>query len=209
MNTTLRCYEWSKALKPIRKLTSPTSWFCYNLLVYLPPMKVWRGNQHYSAPVSCLNKGRGPALWRAFKNPNLLLVLRVFMLSLFYWTLWWLSLHLTGFDELTCHCGLEVIFPPIPCGIRPPECRQMCSRVHACEHVVSHSCHSEAECPPCVVLTTKLCRGGHEVSNTTDFPSIHISCHFMQYLLKFMWNDFRKRLTVTLRLTFHSTASRS
>ena len=39
-----------------------------------------------------------------------------------------------GFDELTCHCGASVIYPPVPCGTRPPECTQTCARVHECDH---------------------------------------------------------------------------
>ena len=40
----------------------------------------------------------------------------------------------SGFDELTCHCGASVIYPPVPCGTRPPECTQTCARVHECDH---------------------------------------------------------------------------
>lgn len=39
-----------------------------------------------------------------------------------------------GFDELSCHCGASVIYPPVPCGTRPPECTQTCARVHDCDH---------------------------------------------------------------------------
>lgn len=39
-----------------------------------------------------------------------------------------------GFDELTCHCGASVIYPPVPCGTRPPECTQTCARMHECDH---------------------------------------------------------------------------
>lgn len=39
-----------------------------------------------------------------------------------------------GFDELTCHCGASVIYPPVPCGTRPPECTQTCARIHECDH---------------------------------------------------------------------------
>ena len=44
----------------------------------------------------------------------------------------------TGFDELTCTCGAEVLLPPIPCGTRPPECHQPCTREHACKHPGIH-----------------------------------------------------------------------
>ncbi|NP_001277377.1 transcriptional repressor NF-X1 isoform 2 [Mus musculus] len=67
-----------------------------------------------------------------------------------------------SFDELTCHCGASVIYPPVPCGTRPPECTQTCARIHECDHPVYHSCHSEEKCPPCTFLTQKWCMGKHE-----------------------------------------------
>lgn len=39
-----------------------------------------------------------------------------------------------GFDELACHCGLTVLYPPIDCGTKPPECKNMCTRRHECDH---------------------------------------------------------------------------
>ncbi|KAK7829186.1 hypothetical protein U0070_012657 [Myodes glareolus] len=42
--------------------------------------------------------------------------------------------EIESFDELTCHCGASVIYPPVPCGTRPPECTQTCARVHECDH---------------------------------------------------------------------------
>lgn len=39
-----------------------------------------------------------------------------------------------GFEELTCHCGSAVLYPPIPCGTLPPECNKPCSRTHTCPH---------------------------------------------------------------------------
>ena len=39
-----------------------------------------------------------------------------------------------GFEELTCHCGSAVLYPPIPCGTLPPECNKLCSRRHTCPH---------------------------------------------------------------------------
>ncbi|XP_058157966.1 transcriptional repressor NF-X1 isoform X3 [Dasypus novemcinctus] len=68
-----------------------------------------------------------------------------------------------SFDELTCHCGASVIYPPVPCGTKPPECTQTCARVHQCDHPVYHSCHSEEKCPPCTFLTQKWCMGKHEI----------------------------------------------
>lgn len=40
----------------------------------------------------------------------------------------------SGYEELTCHCGAEVIYPPIPCGTRPPPCYLPCARMHTCQH---------------------------------------------------------------------------
>ncbi|NXC84276.1 NFX1 protein, partial [Cercotrichas coryphoeus] len=69
----------------------------------------------------------------------------------------------TSFDELTCYCGESVIYPPVPCGTQPPECKKTCTRPHDCDHPVYHSCHSEEKCPPCTYLTQKWCMGKHEV----------------------------------------------
>lgn len=81
-----------------------------------------------------------------------------------------------SFDELTCTCGTAVIYPPVACGTRPPECRETCTRSHACEHTVSHSCHSEDNCPPCTQLTTKMCFGGHEERKNVACLVEGISC---------------------------------
>ncbi|ESO86262.1 hypothetical protein LOTGIDRAFT_129545 [Lottia gigantea] len=75
-----------------------------------------------------------------------------------------------SFDELSCHCGAAVIFPPVACGTRPPECHQVCQKQHDCEHTVRHNCHSEETCPPCTALTEKRCVGGHEIRK-------NIPCH--------------------------------
>ncbi|NXK69785.1 NFX1 protein, partial [Sylvietta virens] len=40
----------------------------------------------------------------------------------------------TSFDELTCYCGESVIYPPVPCGTQPPECKKTCTRPHDCDH---------------------------------------------------------------------------
>ncbi|XP_041478842.1 transcriptional repressor NF-X1-like [Lytechinus variegatus] len=81
-----------------------------------------------------------------------------------------------SFDELTCHCGQEILYPPIPCGTPPPECHQPCNRRHACQHPVRHHCHSEEKCPPCVELTSKTCIGGHEVRYNIPCHVQGISC---------------------------------
>lgn len=83
---------------------------------------------------------------------------------------------MSGFDELTCHCGAEVMLPPIPCGTKPPECDRPCSRTHACLHPVYHSCHSEDDCPPCPYLTKKKCMGDHEFRHNIPCHVKHISC---------------------------------
>ncbi|XP_014664590.1 PREDICTED: transcriptional repressor NF-X1-like [Priapulus caudatus] len=75
-----------------------------------------------------------------------------------------------SFDELRCHCGVAVIYPPVACGTTPPECARPCSRQHDCEHAVMHPCHADARCPPCTHLTIKWCNGGHEQRH-------HIACH--------------------------------
>lgn len=81
-----------------------------------------------------------------------------------------------SFDELRCHCGASVLYPPIPCGTRPPECREVCRRHHPCGHPVNHNCHSEAQCPPCATLTTKLCYGGHEMRKNVPCLVEGVSC---------------------------------
>jgi hypothetical protein len=34
---------------------------------------------------------------------------------------------------------------------------------------VNHSCHNEDVCPPCTVLTKRMCSGNHEVSHSIIF----------------------------------------
>lgn len=75
----------------------------------------------------------------------------------------------TSFDELFCECGTEVIYPPVPCGTKPPTCSRPCPRQHDCEHPALHTCHSEPNCPPCTVLTQKYCYGNHEVKSFLIF----------------------------------------
>ncbi|XP_052094609.1 transcriptional repressor NF-X1-like [Mytilus californianus] len=83
---------------------------------------------------------------------------------------------MTSYDELTCHCGAEVMLPPIPCGTKPPECKNLCSRQHDCDHTVYHYCHSEEECPPCTVLTEKRCMGNHELRKNIPCHQNNVSC---------------------------------
>ncbi|XP_059369674.1 transcriptional repressor NF-X1-like isoform X2 [Carassius carassius] len=82
----------------------------------------------------------------------------------------------TSFDELACYCGETVLFPPIPCGTRPPECKNLCTRSHDCDHPVFHSCHTEESCPPCTYLTKKWCMGNHEQRSNIPCHLQDISC---------------------------------
>lgn len=82
---------------------------------------------------------------------------------------------LTSFDELYCECGASVLFPPVACGTRPPPCHQVCSRPRTCEHEAHHTCHP-GPCPPCVVLTTRLCHGKHEQRSTIPCHQKDFSC---------------------------------
>ncbi|KAI1889263.1 hypothetical protein AGOR_G00177340 [Albula goreensis] len=75
----------------------------------------------------------------------------------------------TSFDELTCHCGETVMYPPIACGTKPPECKNLCT-------IVFHNCHSDEKCPPCTYLTKKWCMGNHEQRSNIPCHLTDISC---------------------------------
>ncbi|XP_022830509.1 protein shuttle craft [Spodoptera litura] len=79
------------------------------------------------------------------------------------------------FEELSCACGAEVLFPPVRCGTRAPACAAPCGRPRGCPHPPHHSCHS-GDCPPCVVLTTKRCHGNHEERKTIPCSQEEFSC---------------------------------
>lgn len=81
-----------------------------------------------------------------------------------------------SFDELRCECGTAVVYPPVPCGTRVPECKNPCRRPHKCSHPVKHLCHSESDCTPCVFLTTKYCYGKHEQRKTIPCSEDSFSC---------------------------------
>ncbi|KAJ3308952.1 Transcriptional repressor NF-X1 [Boothiomyces sp. JEL0838] len=71
-----------------------------------------------------------------------------------------------SFEELTCHCGRTVMYPPIPCNTAPPECNQPCRRVRPCGHInnTPHYCHTDSEpCPPCMIFTEKRCACGDKI----------------------------------------------
>ncbi|XP_055545289.1 protein shuttle craft [Wyeomyia smithii] len=84
--------------------------------------------------------------------------------------------HRVSFDELSCECGSSVIYPPVPCGTKKPVCDKPCSRRHACSHPALHNCHSDPQCPPCVVLTTQHCYGKHEQRKTIPCYQESFSC---------------------------------
>jgi hypothetical protein len=74
-----------------------------------------------------------------------------------------------SYDELACRCGRTIIQPPIECGTQPPSCNYQCTRAHACDHPVYHSCHNEDECPPCTHLVSKICVGDHTMRNSVRY----------------------------------------
>ncbi|CAG0891465.1 unnamed protein product [Darwinula stevensoni] len=82
----------------------------------------------------------------------------------------------SSFDELYCHCASQVMFPPVPCGTRPPVCDQPCRRPHSCDHSVMHNCHSDPSCPPCTHLTEKRCHCGKEVRKHIPCFQDSVSC---------------------------------
>jgi len=69
------------------------------------------------------------------------------------------------FDEIACSCGRTVLYPPQPCGTKPPECRFECTKAQPCGHpTVSHQCHAEnTPCPKCPFLVEKSCICGKKV----------------------------------------------
>lgn len=84
--------------------------------------------------------------------------------------------HRVSFDELRCQCGTQVIYPPVPCGTRPPECTKPCTRTRPCGHPQQHNCHSDASCPPCTILCEKHCYGKHELRKNIPCHVTEVSC---------------------------------
>ncbi|CAG9786326.1 unnamed protein product [Diatraea saccharalis] len=80
-----------------------------------------------------------------------------------------------GFVEVRCACGEQALLPPVPCGARPPACSADCRVRRPCRHPPHHACH-QGDCPPCVVLTTKRCHGGHEERKTIPCSQDEFSC---------------------------------
>ena len=69
-----------------------------------------------------------------------------------------------SFDELICHCGKTIVYPPIRCGTSIPECPHPCARERNCEHVSQHNCHSDdIPCQKCYALTQKQCGCGRKM----------------------------------------------
>ncbi|WVR04892.1 hypothetical protein IAU60_001904 [Kwoniella sp. DSM 27419] len=70
-----------------------------------------------------------------------------------------------SYDELICHCGNTVIYPPVACGTTI-NCPYPCDRpAPPCGHPKTpHPCHESAECPPCPYLTNKPCACGKDPS---------------------------------------------
>lgn len=81
----------------------------------------------------------------------------------------------TSFEELYCECGSSVLYPPVPCGTKPPVCSKPCSKTRPCGHPPNHFCHP-GSCPPCFVLTKKWCYGKHEQRATIPCNQISFSC---------------------------------
>jgi len=81
-----------------------------------------------------------------------------------------------SFEELRCHCGTEVTYPPVHCGTVPPPCTRTCTRDHSCSHEVRHNCHADEQCPPCTTLTEKHCYGKHELRKSVFCHLEGLSC---------------------------------
>ncbi|KAI6271631.1 hypothetical protein MCOR27_008729 [Pyricularia oryzae] len=69
------------------------------------------------------------------------------------------------FSEITCNCGRTVLYPPQPCGTRPPDCRFECTRPTGCGHArVPHNCHGDDDsCPKCPFLVDRPCLCGKQI----------------------------------------------
>ncbi|KNC83171.1 hypothetical protein SARC_04577 [Sphaeroforma arctica JP610] len=81
-----------------------------------------------------------------------------------------------SYDDLHCLCGRTMRRAPIPCNTPRPTCTYPCTRTHACTHPVTHDCHNEDACPPCVVLVDRECVGGHEVRGSIPCHMTEVSC---------------------------------
>lgn len=77
---------------------------------------------------------------------------------------------------LTCHCGVEMIMPPLPCGTAPPVCFLPCNRVRECGHPTEdHNCH-HGDCPPCSKPVSRMCAGEHKVVGNVLCSAAYATC---------------------------------
>lgn len=69
------------------------------------------------------------------------------------------------FEEISCNCGRSILYPPQPCGTKPPSCSFPCARPKPCGHPqTAHNCHTNEEsCPKCPFLTERECLCGKRV----------------------------------------------
>ena len=82
----------------------------------------------------------------------------------------------SAFEEVSCHCGAAVLYPPVACGTALPDCIERCVRPQPCDHPAAHSCHGDGTpCPPCPQLVNKMCVGGHAIVN-------NVRCHTREVL---------------------------
>jgi transcriptional repressor NF-X1 len=90
-----------------------------------------------------------------------------------------ISLNQTGCtSQMTCHCNLTILDPPIPCGTRI-NCNHPCSRSPPpCGHPhTQHTCHEDpALCPPCPHLTTKSCACGKNLVGNIRCSQENVHC---------------------------------
>ena len=68
-----------------------------------------------------------------------------------------------SYDELICHCGRTIVYPPVACGTTI-SCPYPCARdPPPCGHPKTpHPCHESPECPPCPYLTVRPCACGKD-----------------------------------------------
>lgn len=87
-----------------------------------------------------------------------------------------------NFNEMFCHCGATVQYPPIPCGYQI-ECKRDCKRTRVCGHFnrTRHLCHSDdIECPPCMVFAPRACACGQMLlANVPCSRKVASSCGLM------------------------------
>lgn len=82
-----------------------------------------------------------------------------------------------GWQEVSCHCGSTVLYPPIPCGTGRPTCNRPCRRPHPCGHPVKHECHDDTEkCAPCTIFVEKSCFCGADSKDSVYCYQPGYSC---------------------------------